>query len=78
MTEQATQRGCAVSILGLFQSRMGSRLEQLGMSPERTCFEQEVGQGPPEVLSSLNYPMKSMNFSQNSAEYNPHPQLFPI
>ena len=51
------QGGRAVSILGGFQDPTGSSPKQPGLTPELTFFEQEVGQGPPEVTSSLSYPV---------------------
>lgn len=47
----------AISILGGFEDEAGSSPGQPGLTPELTCFEQEVGQGPPEVTSSLTYPV---------------------
>lgn len=51
---QAAKWGCAISILRGFPDPTGSSPEQHGLTPELTSFEQEVGQGPPEVPSSLN------------------------
>lgn len=50
---QAAHWGCAIFILRGFPDPTGSSPERPGLTPELTSFVQ-VGQGPPEVTSSLN------------------------